>query len=218
MAVIERAPSRRGARTRKRTPIGRHGVYATRSVSYARRWAFAGLGLAPNVGLVGSRRPFASIRSRDRILLVGDELALGLGPPFRQLAKDDKIELHVEARKGTRIRDWATHPWLAQAMQSQPQLVLVSLGLVDMRTGAPALHGLEGLLLLLRGARAVWVAPPVMPFPDAGVRALLDATGIPVFRSESFLIPRGPDGIYPTAAGYAAWAGQLFGRLRESRP
>jgi hypothetical protein len=152
-----------------------------------------------------------------RILLVGDSLAQGLGPPLKQLAIDNGFAFQVDGRQGTRIVDWATQPWLQQDLTTfKPTLVLVSLGTNDMRLKDPSTEktSLMKLVQKLQGVRTLLLAPPTMPFPDSGVRPMLSATGLPLFHSETLTIPRSTDGIHPTVVGYAGWAGVLWSRLR----
>lgn len=192
-------------------------------------WIYAGLGLAAGVGLVvassskekslpeSPKSPF--LRAGDRVLLIGDSLAQGLSVPMKQLASEDQIAFLADGRQGTRIGQWGVEPWLSQDLATfRPTLVLVSLGTNDMRMTDPngERPALAALLLALRGLRALWIAPPTMPFPDRGVRAMIADTEVPTFHSESLSIPRGPDGIHPTASGFAGFAGSVWKSIRLS--
>lgn len=191
--------------------------------SSKRAWIYAGIGLAAGVGLVVASSKSKSTKSRslahgERVLLVGDSLAHGLAVPMKQLAKENGIEFLADARLGTRIDQWAKQPWLSQVIALlRPTLILVSLGTNDMLLQEPSVEklALAQLTDTLRrsGARIAWVAPPKMPFPDRGVRSMIDKTGLSVFSSDALVIPRGPDGIHPTAGGYAGWAGALWAWL-----
>lgn len=195
-------------------------------------WIYAGLGLAAGVGLVmassssstaaptGGPGPAGGpapggvplLRPGDRVLLIGDSLAQGLGTPMKQLLGND---FRADGRVGTRIVDWAPY----QVPAPGPNLVLISLGTNDMRMMDPTTEqsALAALLAKFRGTRVAWIAPPTMPFPDRGVRAMLARAGVPIFPSDSLVIPRGPDQIHPTVIGYAGWAGNLVTWLRRLR-
>jgi len=70
---------------------------------------------------------------------------------------------------------------------------------------------------LSAGAEVIWVGPPRLP-PKSLTGSPLDpaflnelANAAPnYFHSEELAIPMGPDGIHPTASGYAGWAGALW--------
>jgi lysophospholipase L1-like esterase len=70
------------------------------------------------------------------------------------------------------------------------------------------------------GAEVIWIGPPRLP-PKSLVGSPIDpafldelANAAPnYFHSEQLDIPKGPDGIHPTASGYAGWAGALWNWL-----
>lgn len=136
-----------------------------------------------------------------------------------QLASDMGVSFLGDGRVSTRIDQWASQPWLAGDLTLAPTFVLVSLGTNDMKLFDPALETpfLKALVAKLRatGARLVWILPPVMPFPDKGVLAMIAATGMPLFHSEALVLPRGSDQIHPTSVGYAGWAGAIWSFLRR---
>ncbi len=196
--------------------------------SKKRLWIYAGLGLAAGVGLVVASHDEKAVGAApsplgppllargDRILLVGDSLAQGLGVPLQQLALGSGVDLRSDGRQGTRIDDWAKNPWIDQNVAlAKPTLVLVSLGTNDMKMANPLTEraSLDVILKKIASipARILWISPPTMPFPDRGARSLL--VGIPSFRSDGFVIQRGPDGIHPTVSAYAGWAGALWAAL-----
>lgn len=174
-----------------------------------RTWIYAGLGLPAQVGLVSQSRPNAARLQRgSKILLVGDQSVRGLAPPLQALARDAGVILHAEGRVNTTAQEWAQQPWIRPLLQPRPQLVLFSLppGPVQPICQLAGLHG----------ARAVWITPPSMvaparppPSPSWGQCA--------VFPTYALAIPRGPDQVTPTAAGFAGWAGVLWRWLRHLR-
>lgn len=196
-----------------------------------RQWVWGSLAIVGGVGLVLATsklsRPGAPsavpgkvsdaplLRAGDRVLLIGDSLAQGLAPPLAQLAKADSVVLTGRGRQSTTIGQWAVQSWLGQALAEGPfELVLISLGTNDMKLASPTSEApaIQAILQTVQatGARMVWVAPPVMPFPDKGVRAMIGTAGAPVFPSDTLDIARAADGIHCTLAGYAGWSGAIW--------
>ena len=201
-------------------------------------WIWAGLALAGGVGVVvlasslgGSKAeppapgdapaPGTSpetppvkrepiVRPGDRVLLLGDSLAVGLSTPLRQLCKGRDATLTAQAKEGTTISAWGSYD------PPEQDVCLVSLGTNDMKMLDPLAERpkLDALLARLKGKsrRVVWLAPPPMPFPDRGVLAMIDDAlrGSALAAVPSLDVPRAPDKIHPTAAGYAAWAGFIW--------
>lgn len=175
-----------------------------------RLWLWAGVAFTGAVVLTAATSQGATIKPGPgkRLLLLGDSLAVGLGTPLRTLATDARAEMVVMARQGTRIAQWA------EAALPEVDIALVSLGTNDMRLLQPETER-EVLALLVQrlhaaAGRVVWLAPPVMPFPDRGVRAMIAGAGVEVFPSLGLTIARGPDAVHPTAAGYAGWAAAIW--------
>lgn len=186
-----------------------------------RRWVYAGLAVAAGVGLatlVLKRSPKIHPGST-RLLLFGDSLAVGLGPPMAALAKDQRVAFDTVAQVGTRIDQWASDPRLDQELATfKPTLILVSLGTNDayMQGDAVGRQGpyLTRLLSKLQatGAEIVWIGPPTLPVAPNGIVDMLKAS-IPsshYFPSEALTLPRGPDNLHPTVAGYAGWVGAIW--------
>jgi lysophospholipase L1-like esterase len=206
-----------------------------------RRWILGGLLLAGGVGLAVALKRRPKIGAHTRLLVIGDSLAMGLDPHFKQLAAEAGVAYLGRGVSGSRIDQWAKSQWLDTYLEEfQPTLVLVSLGTNDAYLGgdvwdkqAPAL---EALLAKLKsfpnkyvndspgahysaGAEIVWIGPPALPQTYSGKQldesfldALADAPPY-YFDSAELSIPRGPDGLHPTAAGYAGWAGAIWSWL-----
>jgi len=162
------------------------------------------------------------VNESTRLLLIGDSLAVGLGPHLAGLADEEAIEDFLAvAHSGTRIDQWAQSSELDRTLEDfEPTLVLVSLGTNDAAAfGQGAADRQEPyvreLLDLLEeaGATVVWIGPPEMPFDDEELVQLLEDEAPKYFDSGRYDIPRGPDDIHPTAAGYAGWAGQIWAWL-----
>jgi len=192
--------------------------------SNKRLWIYAGLALAAGVGLVSSSsspgptqapKPLRKLGPGERILLLGDSIAQGLAVPMKQLAISGGVAFASDGRVGTRISQWASQPWLTQdAKAFLPTLVLLSIGTNDMLLPDPSteMSALAKLVSDMKqgSSQVVLIAPPTMKFPDRGVRSMLQSTGLPIFPSDSLSIPRAPDGIHPTPAGYAGMAAQIW--------
>lgn len=168
-------------------------------------------------------------------------MAQGLDPHMKALAKEAGIPYFAAAVPGTRIDQWATSQKLAQYLADfQPTLILVVLGTNDayMMGDVWTLQQphLVALLDKLRtfsnvnvndadgphyatGADIVWVGPPTLPQSHMGMslhQQFLEALAEAVphyFSSEELSIPRGPDGLHPTASGFAGWAGRIWAYL-----
>jgi len=183
-----------------------------------RRWILGGLLLASGVGLMAAASRKNLIRPDTRLLLVGDSLAVGLAPHLELLAEEEGIEdYRALAVSGSRIDQWADSAALEEVLETfHPTLVLVSLGTNDEALGPGAAdrqaEALDELLALFEDTDAAiaWIGPPELPFEGGGVRELLMEAVPHYFDSEDYEIPRGPDDLHPTAAGYAGWAGVIW--------
>jgi lysophospholipase L1-like esterase len=170
------------------------------------------------VGLVAAATRRPKITDKTRLLLIGDSMAVGLNTHMRELAADEGVAAYDgKGIVGTRIDQWAHDGWLDDELATfQPTLILVSLGTNDEAMGPGAAEhqapALEELLGKLRdsGAEIVWIGPPALPFARQGVSDMARSEAPYYFASETLDIPRGPDGLHPTAAGYAGWAGAIW--------
>lgn len=148
-----------------------------------RAWIYFGLAAgATTIGLVRLLGA-PTLRPGDRILLVGDSLAVGLTAPLGALASEYGVPLQAIATVGTRIDQWAQSDALTQALQTfQPTVVLISLGTNDAYMqpssgediGQRQAPYMEALLSKIEqythtadygmGPRAiVWISPPTLP-------------------------------------------------------
>ncbi len=149
-----------------------------------RAWIYVGLLAAggATLGLV-SLLGAPTLRPGDRLMLVGDSLAVGLAAPLGALAAEHGVPFQALATVGTRIDQWAQSDALTQALDAfQPTVVLISLGTNDaymMASGSQDIGErqrpfMEQLLQKIEqytrksdyglGPRAiVWVSPPTLP-------------------------------------------------------
>lgn len=168
-------------------------------------------------------------------------MAQGLDPHMKALASDAKLPYFAATVVGSRIDQWAASQKLTQYLETfQPTLVLIVLGTNDAYMSgdvwAKQSPKMEELLLKLRsfpnkyvndapgehysaGAELVWIGPPSLPVKHLGMtlnvpflEALADSAPH-YFDSEDLDIPRGPDGLHPTASGFAGWAGRIWSAL-----
>ncbi len=199
----------------------------------SRAWIYVGLGAAAAaVGLV-ELLSGPTLRPGDRVLLIGDSLAVGLAVPLGALAKEQKIAFQGIGVSGTRIDQWAKSAALEQALRTfRPTIVLISLGTNDAYMmpppdvgirQAPFADELLSKIELALPRAIVWITPPTLP-PQArqlaSVRELIRAQGatfrprvrprVSLFPSERLKLARGPDQIHPVASAYAAWAGAIW--------
>lgn len=187
-----------------------------------RTWIYAGLGLAAGMSAVGLVKLLSGpriVRGKSRVFLLGDSLAVGLKPHLTMLARESRVAFEALAKEGTRIDQWANNAALLQRLeQFRPTLILVSLGTNDeyLSGNAPARQKpyLARLMSHLEatGAEVAWIGPPQLPKPSNGIVALIRGSirDSHYFPSANLQIPRGPDGLHPTARGYASWAGALW--------
>jgi len=182
-----------------------------------KRWVLGGLLAAAGVGVIAAVTARPKIREASRVLLIGDSLAKGLDVHMRSLAKEEGVAYLGQGVSGSRLDQWAKNKWLDEALASfQPTLVLVSLGTNDEYLGPNAAATqapyLRALLQKLEatGADVVWIGVPTLPVRGGGVADLVEHEAPHHFPSRDYRIPRGPDQLHPTAAGYAGWAGAIW--------
>jgi lysophospholipase L1-like esterase len=186
-----------------------------------RRWILGGLLLAGGVGLVRAARSHPKLGETSRVLLIGDSLAQGLSPHLSGLATEARLPYVGAGVSGSRIDQWVTSQWLRSTLADfGPTLILISLGTNDAYSGGTAeqvsQYAAELLTQLPAAADIVWIGAPLLPRQsaghsiDLGVIEAIAAQAPHYFDSQELDIPRGPDGLHPTAAGYAGWAGALW--------
>ncbi len=191
-----------------------------------RKWILGGIAIAAGVGLLRLVTSHPKLHADSRGLVIGDSLAQGLNLQLKALAKDDRLAYEGRGLPGSRIDQWATSAWLAQTLDTfQPTLVLISLGTNDgymsgdvWARQAPSLKKLLDRIEA-SGAEVVWIGVPELPRTQSGMKldeGFLDELSDAApswFDSAAMDIPRGPDGLHPTARGYAGWAGSLWAWL-----
>lgn len=142
-------------------------------------------------------------RAANRVALIGDSYAVGLGPALSKLLPDFAYEGH----QGTNTLQWARHSiecgqcgaWLHSF---RPDVVLVALGTND---GIPDMSNYQAIVQAIHGigARVVWIQPPApVVTPSRTVIASLGVPTVPATRT-----PLRSDGLHPTS--YAPWAQEI---------
>ena len=195
-----------------------------------RTWLYGGLLFAGGVAVVSLVRRGPVIRKGDKLLLIGDSLAVGLAAPLGELARDKGVSYAHLGKVGSTVREWATDTPLNRELRARlaerPTVTLVSLGTNDeylSRAAADAeLPLLDNLLALIGGSSADygWIGPPRLPRAGNGFAGAIQAKVNPgrYFHSEELQIPRAGDQLHPTVRGYCGWAGQIWLWLARSEP
>jgi len=182
-------------------------------------WLAAGAALLLLL-LVGSGQSRAAGGRPQRVLVIGDSLAVGLGPRLKALAMADGASyVGVEAKGGTSAAQWDSK--ISSLLQShRPDLVLVSLGTNDAAMSDPTVSAarIQRIVDTVRasGARLVWIGMPTLPerLKADLVRQIIQKTGVEYLDSRGFSFERTSDGIHATPAGYAAWAQAIWSYVR----
>lgn len=187
-----------------------------------RRWILGGLLFAGGVGVVRVLTHRPKLDENSRILVIGDSLAKGLTPHLGALADDEGLPLFGMAISGTVTVQWVNSEKLkAQLASFKPSHVFVSLGTNDAYTQfnpEDVADDAEELVEIIQaaGAHPIWIGMPPLPRFHGGneinpevLMSVKDAVPF-YFDSSELDIPREPDGLHPTAAGYAGWAGAFW--------
>ncbi len=168
----------------------------------ARYWpwiAAAGLALGAvgaAASVVGQGRTRARATPAQRIVLIGDSYAVGLGPELAKLLPGFTYAGQVGVGTGK----WAgwLPGWLAGY---QPTLTLVALGVNDGNAPNSAnYHAVVGALHGI-GSKVVWIEPPAGVNTPL-VRAVIESLGVQVVPGAN--VQLSADGLHP--ANYAPWA------------
>lgn len=159
---------------------------------------------AIGVAVLATRKPAPP--PLNRLALIGDSYAVGLGPWLKKLLPD----FRVDATEGSNTSQWVSHAlkcgtcgdWLTAF---KPDLVLVSLGVNDGAT--PNLANYQTLVRSLHGigARVVWIEPPAAVNTPA-VRAVIASLGVQTVPAPTLPMA---NSLHPTVAGYGQWAQEI---------
>lgn len=180
----------------------------------------SGVALVVAVPMMGKNR--VKLRPGDRVILLGDSLAQGLAPPLGQLVTESGYDFASDVQPGTRVEQWgASGRAEASAAGFGATVAIVSLGTNDAAANAEwqARFAARAVSLVERlkatGVRDVlWLIPPLMPFDLTTIAAGITNSGAAVFDARPIDMPRGPDRIHPTIAGFGGWAAALWESFR----
>ena len=153
-----------------------------------------------------------------RVALVGDSLAVGLGPPLQKLALAKAVAFQYQGVVGTTPLQWSENAsacgpcgsWLGTF---KPDTILVSLGTNDIGYYPQPPAGPYQALVRRWSTigRVVWIQPPIMPSDRlAGVRSVIASLGVPTIPAQTGL-SFGTDGIHPT--NYVPWAQSIAAQV-----
>lgn len=164
----------------------------------------------------------AAVRRGERILLVGDSHAEGIGPLMQRTAERAGYEWTTVAVRGSRVVHW---PAVLRNLlaRTKPSLVIVSLGTNDAVTGDAS--SIDRRIAELQAAVdyadavLVWVSPPALPIRYPVRHAVQSAVmrSPLAFDSTKIVIARQNDGIHATPEGYAFWSASVWTWMQERR-
>lgn len=150
-----------------------------------------------------------------RVILIGDSLADGLSAPLGALARAAGASFWSDGRVSTTTAQWVSNGWLAAALASKPDVVIVSLGTNDaVKTDLAAVkRSIQAAAQMLKdsGARVLWILPPTSRLANAdAVRAMISDTGVDTL----YYVPDlRDDGEHPTVPGYGDLAAHAWARV-----
>jgi hypothetical protein len=159
------------------------------------------------LGVIGVFALSSSTVSSQRVALIGDSYAVGLGPELQKIFPGLRFEGHV----GIGTSEWANHSqygdWLSNY---NPTIVLVSLGVNDgafanqanYQTIVRNLHGI--------GARVMWIYPPATVDAPAA-RGSIASLGVQTVSATT--TPLAADGLHPIS--YSGWAQEIAQAVRH---
>jgi len=163
-----------------------------------------------------------AVRRGERVLLVGDSHAEGIGPYMQRTAERAGYQWTTVAVRGSRIVHWPA-VFRNVVARVKPSLVIVSLGTNDAAVGdATRLDARIGEIVAAANnadAVLVWISPPTLPIRYPVRHAVQSAVmTVPLaIDSTRFVIARQNDGIHATPAGYEAWASFAWTWMVERR-
>jgi lysophospholipase L1-like esterase len=169
--------------------------------------------------------------SKERIAIIGDSLAVGLGPKLSTLAKETNTPFYSGGAGGSSIRQWSvgtiTKSWnlkdnLNNMIAFKPSIVLISLGTND-ANGIDSFgesvektidKDIQNLLnkINVTGASIIWITPPnIRKFSSMPrVREHIHNSKVQTIESNDIDIKLSSDGIHPTGEGYLTWANAIW--------
>jgi len=153
----------------------------------------------------------------DHVLLFGDSIAEGIGPPLAHLFADNGVTFAVVAHRGDSVRALSQK---ASHDLSAFKVVLLSAGSNDLGQATLEAPALGHLLAVLRqqGALVMWVVPPSFHFEgltaaQGQVVKLFQEAGVPLVPIKGPPVDTSFDGVHTDPAGYRQLAAQIYDAL-----
>jgi len=156
----------------------------------------------------------------ERVVMIGDSQAGGLGPHMGDLIQHFKFVSH----RGSKASNWLTpknRKWSAWIEKENPSLILVVLGTNEAMSKkksnafAKNMQTLSEHLASLSQGTVIWVTPPQLDKP-AYLKTVRDAAskipGIAMmdFSQKRYILR---DGVHLYSSGYKQWAEDIVKRL-----
>ena len=146
----------------------------------------------------------------ERVLFVGDSLAVGLAAPLERSLMTGKhhgkvLTYKSEATGGSRTDQWAR--WIGKHLTPAPDLVVISVGGNDfIHDPEKVLESAKSIVAQAKavGAKVMWVEPPPIPWADRGAMAAWRSL-VPermIFPTMAHEPEQSADKVHPTWAEY----------------
>lgn len=182
-----------------------------------RTWLWVAGGIVTGAAAIALAYEAVTRKKPKRVALIGDSLAVGLGPYLQQLA--GSTPFRYEGHVGANTSQWAaSSTWGSWLGDFAPTEVFVSLGANDIgyypSPPAGPYQTIRDRLSAL-GARVIWLDVPLTccaasPCRLDGVRQVVHSLGVDVVPATNTIAVGGADPktgfAHPTPAGYAEWA------------
>lgn len=180
--------------------------------SFSKRdWAYAGI--SHPGGIAVARTPKGQrLAAGSKIVLVGDEHALGLGQFLGKLAVDRKVNLRFEWERSQPFENWMTSDRVDAVLKHRPAMLLLAFG-SKLKTPAEIQPKLDELVRSAKSVPVWWVLPFEKSDAAMSLSLALAAAQIAQFHSEDIDIHRSQTGA-PSVRGYAGWAGAVWGWIK----
>lgn len=186
-----------------------------------RRWPWIVGGVVTGAAAIALLVEALTSKKAKRVALIGDSLAVGLGPQLAKLAAAANVPFIYDATGGTTPLQWSKHAAACsdcgdKVLAFEPTEVLVALGANDIGySPAPPVGPYQAVRdkFAAGGARIIWLDVPLSCCTTCnldGIRSVVHSLGVTVVPATN-TIPVGPRDpktgfAHPSPAGYAEWA------------
>ncbi len=136
-------------------------------------------------------------------LLIGDSLAVGLGPPLATELASRAVALTTRAEVSTNADQWRRRaPALFESLH--PEIVLMSLGSNDAQSSSLTTSFPDNVRTICDAAHASGARRCALLLAPNRTASAVTPDGVEVIAPP--VVQLQSDGIHPTASGYRAWA------------